>query len=407
MLLTGSASSPAAEALITTIIDTIIVPSRQGTVQLRPSMLLNYRSALGPFLADLFYTLRAGSWSKLRTNHAATATYPGKETAFAAMRDAMGASGLLEELPGHFRSEERFGVDHAIAAMTSFRPTPKLVRMAEGHGVKLAPPPAPCDVVEARASRAMKGARTERLHIAPEDLTARAIVTAMGHLNAHLLKDGRIKGITFAGIRRIFSDADQPGFAWQWGGRFYSMSNADRYESMSDGGDDGAGRRARAAVLRIDGEEVVEVDLSAAHLTILHGLLGLPFDASQASYDIPGVNRGEVKRWIMIALGAADPMAGGNRCAPVRRAGLDRFPALAGLATHGISALDLQYHEAEIMMMAMQDLMAKGIGFLPVHDALCVPRSRKALAAAVLTDAFRRYFVERLGMDSAPVPSVH
>jgi hypothetical protein len=418
MLLTGGPRSPEAEALISTIIDTVIVPSRQGTVQLRPSMRLRYREALGPFLADLFYALKLGRWSKLRTNHGDMALYPGKETAFEAMRAAMGATGLLEELPGFFREEERFGIDYQIAAMTSFRPTPKLVQMAEGHGVTLgnlsahfmagkAPAPPPCDVVEARSAKATKGARTERLPIDPEDLQASAITTAMERLNAFLMEDGRIEGITFAGLRRIYSNADRPGFAWQWGGRFYSMPRGNAYEGMSDGGGDGAGGRARAAVLRIDGEDVVEVDLSAAHLTILHGLLGLPFDATQASYELPGVNRAEVKRWIMIALGASDPMAGGRRFAPVRRAALERFPALADLGSHGISTYDLQYHEAEIMMMAMQDLMEQGVGFLPVHDALCVPRSQQALAAAALTDAFRRYFVERLGMDSAPVPRVH
>jgi hypothetical protein len=418
MLLAGTACSEAAEALIFTITDSVIVPSRQGTVQLRPSMLLRYREALGPFLADLLYALKAGRWSKLRTNNSELATYPGKATAFEAMRGAMGAASLLEELPGFFREEERFGVDYQQAAMTSFRPTPKLLQLAEDHGVTLdqlpahfaagkAPPPASCDVVEARSAKTIKGARTERLPIAPEDSKALAIGTGMERLNAYLMEDGRIEGITFAGLRRIYSNADQPGFAWQWGGRFYSMPRGDAYESMSDGGGHGAGGRARAAVLRIDGEEVAEVDLGAAHLTILHGLLGLPFNATQASYELPGVDRGEVKRWIMIALGASDHMAGGRRCDPVRRAALERFAVLVGLGSHGISTYDLQYHEAEIMMMAMGDLMAKGVGFLPVHDALCVPRSRQALAATVLKDAFRRYFVERLGMANAPVPRVH
>ncbi|MBD8619306.1 hypothetical protein IFT67_10280 [Sphingomonas sp. CFBP 13728] len=274
MLLAGSPSSSGAKALISTIIDTIIVPARQGTVQLRPSMILRYREALGPFLADLFYSLKAGRWSKLRTNNGEMATYPGKATAFEAMRGAMGADGLLEELPGFFRDEERFGTDYQIAAMTSFRPTPKLIQMAEAHGVTLAnlaahftvgkaPPPAPCDTIEARSSKATKGARAEPLPIDPEDLTARAITTEMDRLNAYLMEDGRIGGITFAGLRRIYSNADKPGFAWQWGGRFYPMPRGDNYILMSDGGGHGAGGRARAAVLRIDGEDVVEVDLSA------------------------------------------------------------------------------------------------------------------------------------------------
>jgi hypothetical protein len=418
MLLAGGPKSPEADGLISTIIATVIIPHREGRVQARPSMLRRYQEALGPFLADLFHGNRAGRWSKLRTNNGVIDTYPGRATAFGAMRAAMVAGGLLEELPGFFREEETFGQSYQQAAMTSFRPTPHLLQMAEGHGVTVGnlpahftvgsiKPPRSCDVVEARAAKAAKGDRPAPLPIDPADPTASALIARMEGLNAFLMAPGRVEGIVFAGLRRLFSQADKPGFRWQWGGRFYSMPRGDAYESMSDGGEDGAGRRARAALLRIDGEEVEEVDLSAAHLTILHGLLGLPFDASRTSYALPGLDPGEVKRWIMIALGASDPNAGGPRCATVRREGLKHFPVLNGLAAHGISTHDLQYHEAEIMMMAMRELQSQGIGFLPVHDALIIPKSKHGIAAHALTGAFERYFTETLKMPAAPRPKVH
>ena len=419
MLLAGGPCSPEAEALISFIIGTVVLPHMKGRVQARPTMLLRYRQALGPFLSDLLYGIRAGRWSKLRTSNSATAAYPGRATAFNAMRAAMGASGHLEELAGFFREEDRFGLSHQRAAMTSFRPTAPLLQMASEHGVTLSnlaahfatgtvALPAACDAVEARAEKVTKSDRAVRLPIDPKDPQALAIIASMESLNAFLMAKGRIDGIVFAGLRRIFSHADKPDFAWQWGGRFYSMPRGDAYESMSGGGDEsGRGRRARAALLRIDGEAVEEVDLSAAHLTILHGLLGHPFDASTASYALPGLDHKEVKRWIMIALGASDPKAGGPRCAIVRREAVKRFPVLAGLKGHGISTHDLQYHEAEIMMMAMAELQSQGIGFLPVHDALIVPTSKRGIAAEVLKNAFERYFTENLGKPTAPVPSVH
>jgi hypothetical protein len=419
MLLAGGPKSPEAEAFVSSIIDTVITPYMSSRVQARPTMLLRYQQALGPFLSDLLHGIRAGRWSKLRTNNSELATYPGRATAFSAMRDSMGAAGLLEELPGFYREEEVFGQSYQQAAMTSFRPTLRLVEMAEERGVTLgnlsahfavgsASPPAACDVIEARARKVTKASRAVQVPVNPQDPKASVLTASMEGLNAYLMAPGRIEGIVFAGLRRLFSHADQPGFAWQWGGRFHSMPRGDAYETMSDGGGEGGrGRRTRAAILRIDGEEVEEVDLSAAHLTILHGLLGLPFNATGGTYAFPGLKTEEVKRWVLIALGASNPNAGGPRCAIVRREAINRYPVLAGLAGHGVSTHDLQYHEAEIMMMAMAELQSRDIGFLPVHDALIVPKSKHGIAVEVLGRSFEQYFTQTLGMASAPVPRVH
>ena len=90
-----------------------------------------------------------------------------------------------------------------------------------------------------------------------------------------------------------------------------------------------------------------------------------------------------------------------------RRAGLLRYPFLARLPELGISTLDLQFHEAEILRLAMEELMAEhGVGFLPMHDALIVPRSHAELAREAIRGGFRRYFQEVLGMPAAPLPII-
>ncbi|UXC90518.1 hypothetical protein EGM87_16015 [Sphingobium sp. RSMS] len=403
MLLLGSPMSPEASALVTAIVNTVVCPFKARQGQLRTSSVRKYHEITGPFLTDLLDAARANRWSQLATNTNALPSYPGGSEAFKAMRAAMADAGLLNELGGYRRSFEQFGEIVTVSQPTSFRPSSQLLKLAGDHGVRLedfeahfrpskAKKPVAAQALEARAAKGTKKDKAKRLPVDPRDPKAAAILGDLERLNGFLLEDGRVSGIAFAGIRRIFSDADQPGFDWQWHGRFYSMPGADAYENMEGGSE------ARAKVIRIDGKAVVEVDISAAHLTVLHGLLHLPFDPSQDPYDLPGVDRDRVKRWLTLALGASDPQAGGWSLRKPRAAGLGRYPFLGDLPTIGISSLDLQYHEAEIMRRAMLDLMDNyDIGFLPVHDALMVAKGNEEIAAQAIRKAFQGHF-EALGL---------
>jgi hypothetical protein len=71
---------------------------------------------------------------------------------------------------------------------------------------------------------------------------------------------------------------------------------------------------------------------------------------------------------------------------------LRRHPALRRLEGNEISTLDLQYHESEVLKMAMADLRkSHGIPALPIHDGLIVPLSRLEEAEKALKGAFRMY----------------
>lgn len=108
-----------------------------------------------------------------------------------------------------------------------------------------------------------------------------------------------------------------------------------------------------------------------------------------------------------MALGASDASKGGRRYAKVRTAGIARYPFLGDLPSLGIASLDLMYHEAEIIRLAMEDLMDNhGIGFLPVHDALMVAKGNETIAAEALGSAFTRYFRDILGKANPPVPRI-
>lgn len=218
-------------------------------------------------------------------------------------------------------------------------------------------------------------------------------------LNAYLATK-RIEGFAFAGLRRIFSNGDQPGFDWQWGGRFYSLPEGDSYELWK------GGTQVRIATIRIEGEPVAEVDISACHLTILYGLRGVPFDPDKDPYDIPGIARAKVKRWLTFALGKGTSEPIGSWYARVREATLEAHPILRDLATYGKSSLDLQYHESEILLSSLVALMDHDVPTLPIHDGLIVPASKETEAKDALRVAFGRYFRDRLGMNVDITPRV-
>lgn len=422
MLLAGTACTPEAAKLVSTIVDEVIVPYRQTQGQVRPSMVTQYREITQAFLADLLYAAAQGRWSTLSTDSGHLGTVPGGRTAFGTMRSALGAAGLLEELPGFFGTYEQFGHKRSKGHRTCFRPTEKLRAMATDLGIQLsdleairsvrrvasAPPftvrpsgpPAAAEVLQLIAKKEPSDKPT-RLPVPYDDVQAIQIITAMTSLNAFLLEDGRIGGITFGGLRRSFNNADQPGFAYQWHGRFYSMPKADRYENLE------GGKTTRQQLVVIDGKPAREVDISASQLTVLHGILQIPFDPSCDPYDVgDALDRELVKQWLVIALGSQGAAHGGNRLKKAKEAGLAKYPFLTELPRLGVGILDLQFHEAEILRLAMEHLMERGIGFLPVHDALLVAEGNEKVAVEAIDAAYHQYFTVNLRHPCAPVPRV-
>lgn len=431
MMLTGSPRSPEGIRLVNLIVDEVISPYKAMQGQLRPSSILKYRAITGAFLADLLAAASVDVWCKLATNTNAQSGRPGGPQAFKRMRDALGEAELIEELPGYIRTFSLFGGKQTKAARTSFRPTAKLVELAESRGIALTEwhkhfdmgrPAAPgaTDLLEKRGEKKSKSSEPRRLAVNLTEPMAAKIVADLQRLNEHLRAPGRIEGIAFSGLRRVFNNGDRPDFNWQWHGRYYSMPEADPYERMEGSAE------TRKRVIRIDEQEVEEVDISASHLTILHGLLGMAFDNSRDPYGVydlapgtgsvtdsgaphgfsgPKVDRERMKAWLLIALGTSDPAAGGSKHNLARRAGLGRYPFLADLPSLGIGPLDLQFHEAEILRLAMEELMIDHkVGFLPVHDALIVAKPNIRLAKSALTGAFTRYFRETLGLAAGPEP---
>jgi hypothetical protein len=374
-------------------------------------------------LADLLIAAADGEWAKRSVRPPSFTGQPVGRTAFEKVWKALEGAGMLDFIKGH--RVQASGFKGLVDASPCFRATAKLITFASDAGVTLAAvgshfgfgrPDAVLvkagkvvptgDVIVARAKgleAPQGGAKLPGKPMAVADLKDRgeAQTRRMGDLNAYLLGGDRVTGFAFGGFRRIFSNADQDGFDWQWGGRLYAQPGWDGYERWK-------GRSAtRGRRIRIDGQAVVEVDISACHFTLLCGLRGVPFDASKDPYGIEGFERGVVKEWMNMALGAGKLSTGGNPKAKVRKAALGKHPVLQHVGEPGVDTLSLQFHESEILMTAMEQLRDRdGILALPMHDALIIPEADAERGREALREAFTGYFRDSLSGDTIIIPRV-
>jgi len=415
--------SDEASAFVSMIMNTVILPLRDSGRQVRPTMRPKCRQALASLLEGVLSAYTMGRWGRCATGSSAMVYYPGGKTAFKTVREGLKAAGLLEDLPGVRMPIFQGGGSKAVRQrQTCFRPTPALLSRLEAFDMPIAEVrthfrPADSGPVMLTVPGELRAQKVDdkpgvRLPLDPDTPLARSHIAQMDRLNAFLLGDGRVSGFSFGGLRRIFNDADQAGFKWQWGGRLYSPSRSEAYESYPSGKNP-HGRpvppgEARSERIRLDGQPVVEVDMNAAHLTILHGLCGIPFDHAHDPYDIAGANREDVKAWVRTAMGAGDTAIGGKRFAKVRKAAMARHPILAQAGEPGLTTLDLQFHESEIILSALEVLRDRhDVAALPLHDALIVREGAAGLAQGVLGEAFQRYFRETLRAPVVPTPRIH
>jgi hypothetical protein len=298
-------------------------------------------------------------------------------------------------------------------------PSPTLLELATHHGVTPASiradftdliPKTPPTVRKPVQVFALKQrGKTDKLALPVSKLGAeeRRIRQGIDEANAFAAQHD-VRGCLAPRWYRVFVECSLLGGRWQAAGR------EGVYQVMSEA--------ERLAKITINGEPVSEFDVKASHLSIMHGLLGLPLPDGDP-YDIPGVPRAVVKAWITATLGKGspvrrwaaralrrdrelgshDPMSVGRLiCArfPFLRnpawnvappAQLDRLEYIARperLLTHRLMAI-----EAAAITGAMDVLRSRGVLVLPIHDSLLVPRSGVGHAGGALDSAFS-YFAK-------------
>lgn len=253
----------------------------------------------------------------------------------------------------------------------------------------------------------------KRLPIPENCLTAKRLRIEMEQLNQAIFSHA-ITGTSFTGLMRIFNNGDVDNYAWDKGGRFFSLPGCRPYEQLP--------YAHRLERIRMNGQQVCEVDIRASHLTLLHSLLHMPMAPEGDPYDVEGVERNVAKQWCTHVLGSGNtdsrrwgPKAkeayallhGGRELQmdfPMAKVGekvMAKHPVFKLLQGSGIQSVDLQFHESEVLRLAMTDLLASNIPALPMHDALIVPFKERQSASEAILKAYATHLTKVTG--SSPV----
>jgi hypothetical protein len=210
-----------------------------------------------------------------------------------------------------------------------------------------------------------------------------------------------IQGGTHRGFYTVYNMGDVPGFAWNKGGRLYSVG-VDSYQRN---------KGTERLKMTLDGEAVAELDIRASYLTILHGKLGMPLKADGDDlYVVPGIdNRDIVKGWLIATLskkghlkkwpweqakaflkGNGQDLEQAYPIQAVKEAMVTKYPVLGSWGQIEIDWADLMFAEAEAIRGAMIQLIKMyQVPSLPVHDSLLVPVSAIHLAMDALKDSYK------------------
>lgn len=386
---------------------------------IRLSSAAKFQRAVEAITADLMLSCAVSVWARrsFNNNDFRAADDGVGRTSFLRAWDAFEALGWGISFDG-FRAHEQggFGGSEIVwGGQKCLAPTSFLTDLAARSGAPVdnailhftagrVTSPDPIVIVRGRSTKDDEGRRKGGQTLAVDMASPKpaSILTRLETINAYLSTD-RISGFAFGGLRRIFNNGDVPGFDWQWGGRFYSVTGADPYEHWK------GGKARRAASILIDRHAVAEVDISASHLTILSVLAGEPISPAGDPYALSGVgNREAVKRWITIALGRGSFDRTGRWYARVRDAALSQYPFLFSLERDGVTTLDLQFHESEILSLALERLRDRhDVAALPIHDGLIVAGQHVEVARTVLAGAFQDYLRGVTGHRVTTEPRIH
>ncbi|HMU49893.1 MAG TPA: hypothetical protein PKA13_08955 [Geminicoccaceae bacterium] len=324
----------------------------------------------------------------------------------AAMTDGLGLVDV--ETKGSWHRIPEFGPGAGMGYVQRIRPTGAWVDMLRGAGIEESEArrhfrvQEPSTPVTLRAkNRRIRGEKV-RGHLLPLPDTA-AVERARAEVDElnRFIRPVQVAipdGVEFAGWTRTFNDGDGAGADLGRGGRLIAQPGTS-YQGLSE--------EARGRIT-LNGLPVVEIDITACHLTLVYAAHGLSLaDDDRDPYAVEGVPRGVVKRWVTITLGKGSPprkwkAADSEKLA--RKSGIDlaaypvdgvtatilaRHPVLNDLSGH--PATTLQYQESEVIVATMLRLNRDhGIPVLPVHDSIIVPHVWGWTAAEALKEEFAK-----------------
>jgi hypothetical protein len=403
-------ASPEARALVNDIIN-IIEQAEHRQRARKAKDKAAFRAAVGLVVGDLLIALevKEHGWSYHGLSPAAFDDRPVGYKTFKPIVETMEAVGLIGISKGRNIKAPQFNegtTSYYPGFASRFRPTQVLVSMAKASGVGQGQAreyfihQLPKKVIEVRTKstkafgREATGKRMKLEHTEK----SRAMEADVKSLNK-FLAGFDLEGGSFSGYRRLFARGDVDGFDFQWGGRLYGVGDLG-YQTV---------KKTERQKMTIGGEEVVEIDINASYLTILHGMAGHPLPNRDDLYAIGGYNRTIVKAWITATIGhhGFHTRWPKNAIQEIRDVGIDKpagltmtslqpdildhFPMLADWPSQKVTWADLMFTESEIIIGTMLELMHSfGIPCFSVHDSIIVRKSDQQIAMETLKDQFFR-----------------
>ncbi len=219
-------------------------------------------------------------------------------------------------------------------------------------------------------------------------------------LNNYLSKH-TLSGVPFIGLYRSFSNYDDKNPVLTDGGRLYAEGGG--YQLLNS---------AKRLKLKIDGEPVAEVDITASHFNLIY-LVASMLDSrvvtvnfNEDPYQIKGIPRAVVKQWIVAYSAKLKPLTRWSTDSvgklrekhinladyPVKDVGkaiMSKYPFLETLTSANVTWGYLQRREADAIISTMRRLAHEyDVPSYPVHDSLLVKQSDVLLVTRVMKESF-------------------
>jgi hypothetical protein len=410
-------ATPAAEDITQRCLGRILQwEDEQGRRQRSTADIDRLKSCTAAFLGALFSVPRH-AWFRTALEGG---TFTGKLSKYSwrtvhAVRDALIGCGLMEQQPAvALVVQEVFdsGKKHAKERrQTRFQATSALYSLADAAAVRVNADDGDQDFVSGPPAPLRLLTSKKRLVDYGDDPRAARLAAWVQRFNdfwsRHTIEGTmtvtRRDGTTYTGqmihrgFRRDFNLCDGPvrEYGWNFGGRIYSPGEAS-YQQAS---------QAERIKMKIDGDSVVELDVSSAQLSALLGAERPDGDLYERGR-LAEVPRPIVKTWVTMSIGRGAALskwhpgtraeweqdgvaAEAHRRWTAKAVGelvLNEYPTFAtelGKKDSGLWAR-LMYLESDAIVATLSDLMAKGIPALPVHDSIIIPAGFELQAVLAL-----------------------
>ena len=269
--------------------------------------MVDYANAVGAFIADLLAAsgnVRSEGWIRCSHNKS---DYTGQYVTwsmFDGIRKAWLEARLIEHKQGYPGMLAPGNPGPASGKLTRYRATPTLLQIAEGHGITPANVLENFEIAFVMPSELIQLSKPYKK--TPDIPKVAELRSDVAELNAFFAKQtltpSTIKHLGWVRMFHGYTD----GFRWNKGGRLYSQPQGRScYQNLSETSEDPA--ELTREKLRINGQSVVEIDISSSYLTIFYALCDQRLDTSQDAYaGILGptaLDRQVAKFWINASFG--------------------------------------------------------------------------------------------------------